>query len=45
MMCCEYNEMTSSHDSDRRVASRVFLSVLPEDGASITAKRVGPEKF
>ena len=48
-MCGECSEMASSHsDSENishwRVASRISLNVVPEDGENITPKRVGLEK-
>ena len=48
-MCCEYSEMTSSHNDsenilDWRVASRISLNVVPEDGTNITLKHGGLEK-
>ena len=49
-MWCEYSDITSSHNdseniSDWRVALRISLSVVREDDANITPKRVGPEEF
>jgi hypothetical protein len=49
-MFSEYSEMASFNNdseniSDWRVASRIYLSVFPEDGANITPKRVGLKKI